>query len=134
MRVMLIVCFIAFSVLPVSAFEIGSRSILDTPAPPNLIYPRGEEAAVQNDGFLEFSWRDMYAADTDHYVFRLYKGYQTSEANLVCKQDIPEEESSFKVNASSLDNNQIYTWSIQRFNSSGRKSDQVWNSFRVIKN
>jgi len=114
-------------------FELGSRSFFDNPPPARMLYPRGETASLQGKSALEFQWSDPIPVNTGGFEFRLYKGYTTTEPNLILKQNLDRDAGSFSVGADKFENGQTYTWTLKRISDDGRKSDLVYNSFTVIK-
>ena len=114
-------------------FELGSRSFFDNPPPARMLYPTGETASLQGKNALEFQWSDPIAINTGGFDFRLYKGYATTEPSLITKQNLDRDAASISVGADKFENGQVYTWTLKRISDDGRKSDQVYNSFTVVK-
>lgn len=113
----------------------GSRGVnclfLD---PPRMLAPIYETATITNNQPLEFRWMIEYPGNTQGYIFRLYNGYNTNEASLIIKEEIPQGAYSFQVKAETFQNGQTYTWTLVRVTSDGKKTETSSNSFRVIKN
>jgi len=117
----------------VCAFELGTKSFFDNPPPARMLYPTGENASLQGKNSLEFQWRDSIPINTGGFDFRLYKGYVTSEPNLAIKQMLEGDVDSFSVPADKFENGAVYTWTLTRIDDEGRKSDKIYNSFKVSK-
>jgi hypothetical protein len=100
---------------------------------PTLLYPGTQDIDLKSQAFLEFRWERTDRVTTDHYEFRLYKGYQTVEDTLLLKKQLSTDEFPFKLDASTFEVNQVYTWSLTQVYSDGRKSDKSFASFKIIK-
>lgn len=136
MRVFLIFCIVSLLVFPVFADMggfFGSRGIGDPPPSPRLLYPVTENVNLKGQDILEFKWMTSDYSLTDHYEFKLYKGYKTVSVNLLMKEEVGNNENSFQVKADVLEDGQVYTWTLKRITWSGEKSDSSFNSFRVSK-
>ena len=128
--------FFIFLFLPVcvsGSVNVRIGGAYDYPDPPVLLYPVSEKVVLTGEDFLEFRWDIRDITDTRYYDFRLYKGYDTYQKNLILKEQIPNDTFSFKVESAVFENNQVYTWTLKRINLAGQKSDLVYNSFKVIK-
>ena len=115
------------------AFELGSKNFLDNPVPARMLYPKGETASLQGKSALEFQWSDPIPVNTGGFEFRLYKGYDSTEPNLIKKENLDRDAGVVSVGADKFENGQVYTWTLKRISDDGRKSDQVYNSFTVVK-
>jgi len=99
---------------------------------PRLKSPVYETAAIKNNQPLEFSWWND-SGESGGFVFRLYKGYKMLESNLLLKETLPQNASSFEASPDLFEVGKVYTWSLTRISFAGYKSDRSFNSFRVIK-
>jgi hypothetical protein len=106
---------------------------LREPPPPVLMYPIYETADITGKDSLEFKWMPECGV-IGHYELKLYKGYDRIADNLMIKQTLASNESSFKVAGNQFNNGEIYTWTLISISYSGVKSDKSFNSFRIIKN
>jgi len=104
----------------------------NTPPEPRLLSPIYDTAVITGNSPLEFRWFNDYMG-IDHFIFRIYKGYNMYGTNLLHKQNIPSGESSIKIKADSFVDGQVYTWSLIQVALGGEKSDKSFNSFKVIK-
>lgn len=112
-------------------FARGSgNSSLDTPDAPEFIRPITENVDLGGDNSLEFKWR-VSNWDISYCEFKLYKGYNTSEDNLIVSEKIPSTQTSWEVEASKLEAGQIYTCVLRAIGLSGEKSDRTFRSFRI---
>jgi len=104
----------------------------DYPPEPRLSYPTAEAVILSGQEFLEFKWWDDFSP-VRAYEFRLYKGYNMYADDLLMKQELPPNTSSFKVKSEIFEDGKTYTWSLIQIGLGGSKSDASFNSFRVIK-
>lgn len=102
------------------------------PPAPRLLHPIYDTVTLTGNSPLEFRWFNDYAG-TDHFIFKLYKGYNVSGPNLIYEQNIPSGESARKIETDLFKDGQIYTWSLVRVGFDGKKSDKSFNSFKVIR-
>ncbi len=110
----------------------GGRDFVSMPGP-TLLYPATENIDLKSGPFLEFRWERVNTVWADHYDFKLYKGYQTMQANLLVKKQLSTDDYPFKLDAANLEVNQVYTWSLTQVYSDGKKSDRAFASFTIIK-
>ena len=102
------------------------------PASPRLLYPIYDTVTLTGSAPLEFRWINDFTL-TDHFIFKLYKGYNMYESTLIKKQNIPSGDSSVKIESDLFEDGKVYTWSIIRVATGGEKSDKSFNSFKVIR-
>ena len=109
-----------------------SIGLFNTLPEPRLIYPISDEIILTGKGFLEFRWwRDFIGVD--HFVFKIYKGYNMYAPDLIYEQNLSSSASSIKVKPELFDNGQVYTWSLMLVSLGGQKSDKSFSSFKVVK-
>jgi len=128
---------IALALLTVVASFAGSFSFtLDGAAynlpAPRLRYPINEIAILTVNDPLEFKWWNDLVGMRG-FTLKVYKGYNMYAANLMYKEDLPAEASSFKIKSDLFEDGQVYTWSLVRISFTGYKSERSFNSFKVIK-
>lgn len=99
---------------------------------PNLLYPTTNDIVLTGKDKLEFKWMRTDFVNTGHFDFRLYKGYNTTEGNLIFKQNFSLREYPIKVPAALFENNQVYTWVLVQVFISGEKSDRSSSVFKII--
>ena len=102
-------------------------------AGPMLLSPVTENIVLTGKEFLEFKWWRVELVWTDHMIFKLYKGYNTTLPNLILKKEAGAFDYPIKIPASQFEENQVYTWVIQQVFTGGRKSDKSFSSFTIIK-
>lgn len=100
---------------------------------PTLLYPATDNIDLHSQPFLEFRWERTDLISIDHYEFRLYKGHNTVEDSLLVKKQLSTDDYPFQLDLSSLEVNQVYTWSLMQVYTSGKKSDKSLSSFKIIK-
>lgn len=132
----LLVIFFVFSFVA-SLFAGGFSSMRsigpfnDFPGP-QLLYPVRENIELTGKDFLEFKWLNDYSS-TDHFIFKIYTGYNMYTTGLVYKQDVPSNASSVAIKSGLFQDGQVYTWAVVRVTLAGYKSDKSSSSFTVIK-
>ena len=98
---------------------------------PTLLYPTADHTKISGKDFLELRWERTDWIDTEHYIFKLYKGYILGESDLVMRMDVPESAYPIKVPVEKLQINQVYTWSLQQVLLGGLKSDRSFSTFKI---
>jgi hypothetical protein len=53
--------------------------------------------------------------------------------NLIVKEELPQDSSTYKADSGLLIDGQVYTWSLVRVTGAGYKSDRSFNSFKIIR-
>jgi hypothetical protein len=115
------------------SFGMGlSANFFNSSPPPRLIYPITDKVVLTGKDFLEFKWWDDFGL-TDHFEFRLFKGYNMLASDLIYKEALPARASSVKVKSEVFQDNHVYTWSLMRVAVNEQKSDKSFQSFKVIK-
>jgi len=125
------IIFVLFTLIPAYAGDIQFIR-LNKPPEPRLLYPIYDTVTLTGNAPLEFRWFNDYLG-IDHFIFKIYKGYNMYASGLIYKQNIPSGDSSLKLKADLFENGQVYTWSLIQVALGGEKSDKSFNSFRVIK-
>ncbi len=131
----ILVCFCLSLILMANhslCYARGGRNFDSMPGP-TLLYPTTDDIDLESGSVLEFRWERVNAVLTDHYEFKLYKGYQTIAANLVVKKQFSADDYPFRLDAAGLEVNQVYTWSLAQVYDDGKKSDKAFESFTIIK-
>ncbi len=134
-KIGIVILLLAILALTAKAFAgrgAGSGSWLSYSAP-ELRYPVTQDIDLSGHASLQFKWKQVDSARTDHYEFRLYKGYDMLESTLILKRDIPRDEYPFELPAENFALGQVYTWSLKQVYLSGVKSDRAYSPFKVIK-
>ncbi|MFA4993439.1 MAG: hypothetical protein WC571_05675 [Candidatus Omnitrophota bacterium] len=100
---------------------------------PRLRYPITDTVTLTANQPLEFKWwNDLIGIRG--FTLKIYKGYNMYAADLLLKEDLSADVSSFKAASDFFQGGQVYTWSLIRISYTGDKSDKSFNSFKVIKN
>jgi len=102
---------------------------------PRLISPKSEIVNLSDKDELLFKWSPHEARrfGKKYYDFRLYKGYNMVEANLILKEQAPGNERSFFVKSEVFNDREIYTWSLRLVYPGKGKSSRSFHSFKVLK-
>lgn len=123
--------FIVFGLTVNSYARRGSGN--DYYAAPDLLSPRTQNIDLTSKDILEFRWRQVDLTRTDHYEFKIYKGYNTWEANLIFKQLLPRTTPPFTLSKEQFEVGQVYTWTLRQVYLGGEKTEYASSSFKVIK-
>jgi hypothetical protein len=97
-----------------------------------LLYPVTDHIDLSGKDCLEFKWIRTDLVMTDHFDFRLYKGYNTLESNLILKKEFSTDIYPIQIPASQFEKNQVYTWVLVQVLFDGRKGDKAFSSFKII--
>ena len=131
-----IICFIAcwffYSFAYGGAGIFEANKLVFLPAL-KLLSPVTDDIDLGGKDSLEFKWLIGDLVMADYFDFRLYKGYNTTAANLIFKQRFSAREYPIKVSASLFETGQIYTWVLVQVFVDGRKTDKSFSSFKIIK-
>jgi len=101
---------------------------------PRLLYPRIDKVDLTGKKELVFRWspHEGSISKRKYYDFRLYRGYDTYEKNLIIKKQVPPTQYNWNLSTSYFENGKVYTWSLRQKYYTG-KSRRSWNSFTVTK-
>lgn len=111
---------------------MGISGDLYPAAGPMLLRPTTDDIDLSGKDSLEFRWRRGDEIRTDHYEFRLYKGYKTDKSTLILKQDFSPGTFPISIPAAQFESGEVYTWSLTQVFLGGRKSDASFSSFKII--
>ena len=102
---------------------------------PRLVSPTSEEVDLTGRPSLLFEWSPFEGDITrrEYYDFRIYKGYNRVEENLIYKEKVFKSSYKTDLNADRFQNGQVYTWSVRQVYMNGSKSRKATSSFKVIK-
>ena len=126
------------ALLSIIAFSVsygwtGGRGELSSMPGPYLLSPTTDNIDLSARDHLEFKWERTDLVRTGHFDFRLYKGYDTTEKNLILKRQFTPDEYPIKVPASQFEAGQTYTWVLIQVFLDGQKSDSSYSPFKIIK-
>lgn len=108
----------------------GHRSFGSMPGP-TLLYPTTEVSLTGKDA-LQFRWERTNLISTRYFIFKLYKGYNTTQENLLKRQNYFTSEYPITIPASEFEVGQVYTWVLTQVFMDGEKSDRSFVSFKVV--
>ena len=117
----------------VPVFAVPLSRVVSGPAPAQLVFPTSDVVDLRGKDYLEFKWIIRNPVFIDYNDFRIYKSYNTYEANLLLKERVSSGKTTLRVKSDIFENNQVYTWVLKVVSHGGEKSDPVYNSFKVIK-
>lgn len=100
---------------------------------PFLLYPATDTIDLVGKKDIGFRWQRVNLFYTDHYIFRLFKGYQTVTSTLILKKEYSTKELPIKLPASMFEEGQVYTWGLQQVFLNGAKTEQTFASFTIMK-
>ncbi|MDD5729827.1 MAG: hypothetical protein PHN57_01670 [Candidatus Omnitrophica bacterium] len=110
-----------------------TRGNLSFAAGPDLLYPVTDKITLSGKDSLEFKWIARNLVQTRYFDFRLYKGYNTIEKNLIFKKQLNTGENTVKLASSMFEVNQVYTWTLMQVFLGGDKSEKSYSPFKIIK-
>lgn len=110
------------------SFNLG-----DNYPPVELLSPVTQDIDLTGKPTLQFKWKQTDFARTDRYEFRLYKGYDTVEANLILRQNIPNDQYPLELPAENFAVGEVYVWTLKQVSLGGIKSDIAISPFKIIK-
>lgn len=125
--------FLAFFITHSFCYGRGLIDDRDFMPGPTLLSPTTKDIDLKSQDFLEFRWERTDAVRTDHYEFKLYKGYQTTEDTLMMKKQVTMDDYPLRLEASNFEVDQVYAWSLMQVYEDGSKSDKSFASFKIIK-
>ncbi len=102
---------------------------------PTLVSPVTDQVDLKGKEALVFEW-NPFPGDIvrrDYYDFRVYKGTNRVEDNLIYKEKIGKSTYQVSLDANRFENGQIYTWSVRQVYGGGFKSRKSYQSFKVAK-
>lgn len=118
---------------PVYGSTMRDASNLEFPPGPQLLYPATEDIKLSGREFLEFKWNFPGQIDTDYFYLRIYKGRETHVKNMIFRQRYSVSELPPRMPASFFQLNQVYTWVLVQVYKDGRRSEEVYSPFKIIK-
>jgi len=127
-----LVIFLILFVLTCPSYCCAKNTGFFAEAGPMLFSPVTENISLSGKDHLEFRWWRVEMPWTDHFIFKLYKGYNTTADNLIFKQNYSAWDYPVKLPASQFEIGQVYTWVLQQVFSGGIKSDKSFSSFTII--
>jgi len=104
-----------------------------SPSAPFLLSPASDNVDLTGKSELSFQWERSQLYLTDHFDFKVYKGYVTSQDNLIFKKQLDAYDYPAMVPTSYFEAGQTYTWTLVQVFSSGIKSERAFDSFRISK-
>lgn len=102
-------------------------------AGPMLFYPVTDNIDLGGKDYLEFRWWRVDMPWTDHFIFKLFKGYNTTVDSQIFKQNYSPWDYPVRLPASQFEVRQVYTWVIVQVFNGGGKSDKSFSSFKIIR-
>lgn len=135
-RIIAIYLFISVN-LAISTPALGmGRGINDLVEPlpaPRLMYPILDTLNLTGKDNVEFKWISGNVTSVEGYEFKLYRGYDMIESNLIYKARMSQNEDSVEISSGKFEINQVYTWAVRQIALGGQKSDKSFSSFKVTK-
>jgi hypothetical protein len=122
-----VMIFLVVNACFLSCAFAGGRRLGEMPAP-RLVAP-SDDVDLSGTSQLEFRWGMETGANVNHYDFRLYRGPQTYEKNLILKKDVPVNEHSLLLDSSQFQPGETYSWSLRYVGA--RKSASSYSVFKI---
>ncbi|MDD5408972.1 MAG: hypothetical protein PHC71_02645 [Candidatus Omnitrophica bacterium] len=130
--ILLFLSLVPLSFAGTASFSLDNNGIFNDLPEPRLRYPINDTVILTANEPLEFKWWDDLVGIRG-FTLKIYKGYNMYAGDLIFKEELPADASSFKVKSDFFQDGQVYTWSLIRVSYTGSKSDKSFNSFKVIK-
>ncbi|MFA5356883.1 MAG: hypothetical protein WC301_05720 [Candidatus Omnitrophota bacterium] len=135
-RIAVFICLAGAAILFTAPFDSygfmrDTDNYMSRPGP-TLLYPVTDNIVLTGKEYLEFRWIKINITETDHFDFRLYKGYDTIAPNLIFKQRFSAIEYPIRIPVSIFEAGQVYSWVLVQVYTGGEKSDRSSSSFKVI--
>jgi hypothetical protein len=130
----LLTCLFLFGSASVSSSYMPGRDVFSNHIPqPVLKEPITDKVDLSGMSELIFRWspHEGNISQRKHYDFRLYKGYQMIESNLILQDNVSPNRHQIAVSADTFKVSQVYTWSLRQTYRAG-KSRRSSSSFTVI--
>lgn len=126
--------FLLLFFIPVfSYFCAGRDSLFDSISAPTLLYPVTEDIDLSGKDFLEFKWIKTPGAFVYYTDFNLYKSANNFASDRIYKERIQPDNYPFKVPAKYFEKNKIYSWTLRIILTNGKRTEQAYSTFKVIK-
>ena len=125
--------FILLLAIYSSVFAFGMSRTFDGPPMPDLVRPYGEKVDLSGKDSLEFKWSINDSMNIRYCEFRLYKGREMYEDNLIYKQQVFSPDHMLQLKADLFEDGQAYSWFVFEVGLDGKKSDKAYSAFKVIK-
>lgn len=132
-RILVIVFLLLLPLPTVYGFGHSGSDVFNNPSGPMLLYPVTSDIDLTGKKVLAFKWRRYDLGNIREYDFRLYKGYDTTEAGLILKKKFSVDEYPIELPVAQFELNQVYTWVLTETLDNGQKSDRSFSSFKIIK-
>jgi hypothetical protein len=135
---LMVACVISMTLLLALSVFAGddkfnrSMGFYNTPPGPRLLSPITDKIILTGKDSLEFRWLSSFTG-TDHFIFKIYKGYNMYAPDLIYEQSLPPYTSSIKIKSELLEEGRVYTWSLIQVFLGGQKSDKSSSPFKIIK-
>lgn len=103
-------------------------------AAPTLLEPITSNVDLTGKQMLKFLWVSniVGSIDRNYFDFRLYKGTQMTEDNIIYKEKLAPRTRKLELKADIFQEGETYSWSL-RYSINKQKSDLSWRTFKVIK-
>ena len=132
----ILLAFVLFFLTALSAFARGTDFGLSSDVPePRLLAPISAKVDLTGRDSLEFKWSPFEGRQwlRKYYDFRIYKGRDMVEANIIYRKHVAPATYSVVLGSDFFQDGRVYTWSLRQVYDSD-KSDEVHSAFTVIKN
>jgi hypothetical protein len=131
MRVYVICCVFAGLLISSSAEARKFMGTTSRAAGPDLLGPCTDNAKLNGKIALQFHWWPSRFGSVYYTDFKLYRGYDTTDQNLILKERIRGGSAQVSVPKEKFQAGETYTWMINEVTLAGRKSDRSFCSFTL---
>jgi len=112
---------------------VGGESLYENRPGPMLLYPVTDDIDLGGKDTVDFKWERTDFVVTLYYDFRLYKGRQTTQDNLILEKKVYENDYPVSMLSSTFEEGQVYTWMVRQVFNNGMKSDKSYSHFVIKK-
>lgn len=132
------ICFIVLSLIFLTtgnSFALNPSEVLGYVPQPKLIEPTGEQVDLTGKVGLTFSWGKHIGMNGlgKYYDFKLYKGTDIVEANLIFKERVTGDKYKLVLPVKIFEDKALYTWSLKLCYKIRGKSTRSLAAFQVVK-
>jgi hypothetical protein len=95
----------------------------------DLLGPCTDNAKFNGKKAIQFHWAPSRLGSVYYTDFKLYRGYDTTDQNLLLKERIKGGSAAVSVPKEKFQTGETYTWMINEVSLAGQKSDRSFCSF-----
>ena len=98
---------------------------------PELYSPCTDNVPLRGREELKFDWHPLTPAFLRRYVFKLYRGYSTTDDSKIMETELLPSSYSFAIPATEFVPGEVYSWELSAVFIDGMKTEKSFCSFKV---